>query len=115
MDGGVISRDMRGLLLESQREKIVLRSANAIQTPMRFGDGLHDFGLEKSDGLELGLELAAGFAVGGEVVGGQDDSLAGKAVAQGVQRGAALALGSGWSGGARGVLTIDGGTGWMDL
>ena len=89
--------------MDTEREQIVFHGADAIEAPVGVGDGLDGFGFEQALGLELGVELGAGAAIGGEIVFGQDDGLAGEAVAQGVEGGSALAFGGDGAGGAGGV------------
>ena len=60
---------------------------------MGIGDGLDGFGFEQTLGFEVGVELGAALLIGGEVVFGQNDGLAGEAVAEGVARRTALAFG----------------------
>jgi hypothetical protein len=78
---------------------------------MRIGDGLDGFGFEQTLGLELGCELSAMALIGGKVVFGQNDGLAGEAVAKSVERGTGFAPQGDRTRGVGGVLTIDGGPG----
>ena len=55
------------------------------------------------------MEAGAGLLVGLEVVFGEDDGLAGEAVAEGVEGGSALAFGGDGASGAGGVLAVGGG------
>jgi len=73
-------------------------------------DGL---GFEETLGLELGVELGAVLLVGGEIVFGKNDGLAGEAVAQGVEPDPAFAFGDDGTGRAGSVPAVDGGSGFF--
>jgi hypothetical protein len=60
------------------------------------------------------VELSAVVLIGGEIVFGQNDGLAGEAVAQGVEPNPALAFGGYGSGGACGIFAVDGGSRFSD-
>ena len=73
-------------------------------------DGL---GFEEALGLELGVELGAVVFIGGEIVFGQNDRLAGEAVAESVERDSAFAFGDDGTGRAGSVPAVDGGSGFF--
>src|SRR5271165_4043466 len=83
----------------AEGEQGLLHSAEAVETPGAVGDGLDQLALHSGLGLEVVEEAAAEFVVGGAVFGGDDDGLAGEAVAEGVHAGALLALGGARAGG----------------
>ena len=71
------------MLMNAEREEVVFHGPDAVETPVGVGDGLDGFGFEQAVGLELGMELSAGVSIDGEIVFGQNDGLAGEAVAEG--------------------------------
>ena len=85
----------------------VLHGTAAIETPLLIGVALGELALEITLGFEADEELFGEAHIDLQVFSGQHDGLAGEAVAQGVQRCAALALGRDGSSGVGGVLTID--------
>ena len=61
----------------------------------RFTTDLPRVGFQDASRFELVMKLAAGILVGGEVVAGEHDGLAGESVAEGVQGGSGFGFGLG--------------------
>ena len=108
VDGGVIRGQAAREFLEAEREEIIFRGADAVEAPVGVGDGLDSLGFEQTLRLELGVELGAMLLIGCEIVFGQNDGLAGEAVAESVEGRSALAFGGDWTSGAGGVFAVDG-------
>src|SRR5580700_7388716 len=92
------SGDGVGVALDGEGEEIGFEHGDAVESPEGVGEGLDQVGFG-----------VYGFyvMVGVEVLVGQDDDLAGEAVAEGVERRAAFALLSFGSGGVLGVGAVD--------
>ena len=95
-----------GVFLNSQREEIAFHGADAIETPKSVGDGLNGSGFEQSFRLQLGEDLGAGVLIRGQIVAGENDGLAGEAVAESIEQDSSFAFGRDGSSGAGGVLAV---------
>src|SRR6266446_1196095 len=89
----------------------MLERGNTVEPPLGVGEGLDELLFEGADGLVV-FEVSVGeVLVGDEILGGQDDGLAGEAVTIGVQ-GRSLFAGFGFgAGGMSRVGAIAGGGG----
>jgi hypothetical protein len=74
-----------GLVGRAQTEEIVFESADAVLPPGGVRQGLDQLGFSGSFGVVLGFETLDVLLIGFEVVGGEDDGLAGESVAEGIQ------------------------------
>jgi len=66
-------------------EEVVFQGVDALEPPVGVGDGLDAFGFEQTLRLQLGVELGAVLLIGVEIIRGEHDGLAGKAVTKGVE------------------------------
>ena len=94
--------------VEAEGEEVGFHGSDAVEAPGSVGDGLSEVGFGGALGLVLEVEGLGVLLVGGEVVGGQDDDLAGEAVAEGVHGGTLFAGGGFGAGGFGGVGAVDG-------
>ena len=106
---GVIDVGAFGVLLEAEGEEVGFHGAEAVEAPGGVGEGLGEVGFGGALGQVFGVEGLGVFLVGCEVVGGEDDDLAGKAVAEGVYGGTLFAGGGFGAGGFGGVGAVDDG------
>ncbi len=89
--------------MDAERQKVGFESGDAIDAPGCVGEGLDDLCFERAFGPEIVKEAAGVVLVGGVVLGGKDDDVAGESMAEGVEGGALFA---GWGAGAGGVLGV---------
>jgi hypothetical protein len=81
---GVIGGNAGFVFGDAEREKVGLEGGDEIEAPGGVGERLDELRFERAGGLEV-IEEAVGVAlVNGTVLGGQDDGVAGEAVAEGV-------------------------------
>ena len=109
LDFRVSGIDVFGLFVDAEGEKISFESGDAVDAPRCIGEGLHELLFEGACGPEIVEEaLGVGF-VGGVVLGGKDDDVAGEAVAESVEGGTLFAGRGAWAGGVLGVGAVNGG------
>src|SRR5260370_16741913 len=80
VDFRVFGNNVIGVLGEAQGEEIVFQGRNAVQAPGGVGDGLHELFFDHAFRLQVVEETLGEALVGGEVLGGEDDGVAGEAV-----------------------------------
>ncbi len=83
---GFIGVDGIKMVLGGEGEESGLGGGNAVEAPGGVAELLDELFFERTFGLELVDEAFEVALVGGLVLGGQDDDVAGEAVAQSVQR-----------------------------
>jgi hypothetical protein len=98
MGFGMFGTDGVGVFVEAEADQIMLERRNTVEPPRGIGEELDKLFFESADGLVVVDESADEGLVGIQVLGGQDDGLAGQAVTIGVQ-GRALFAGYGFGAG----------------
>jgi hypothetical protein len=102
--------DVVGLFVDAERKEVSFESGDAIDTPGCVGEGLHELLFERALGLEIVEEALGVVCIGGVVLGGKDDDVAGESMAECVEGGALFAGRGAGAGGVLGVGPIDIGT-----
>ena len=107
-ESGALNRIDRGreLFELSEREDIEFGLAGAFETPLGGADGVGKHVFDGAAGGEFGEELGAEGVVSSMVLTGEDEELAGEAVADGVEGGSVLAIGGAGSGGELRVFLV---------
>jgi len=106
---GVTGGDAGFVFGDAEREEVGLEGGDAIEAPGGVGERLNQLLFEGAGGLEV-IEEAVGVAlVSGVVLCGQNDGVAGEAMAEGVQLRALFAGVGAGAGGFLGIGLVDGG------
>ncbi len=95
---------------DAEREKVGLDGRGAVHAPRGVDERLDELCFGGAVGLVFIEESPRVALVCGYVFGGQDDGLAGEAVAERVQFRALLAGLGAWAGGMLGIFSVNGGT-----
>ena len=82
---GVFGDDAVLVLGEADSEQSTLERGDSVHAPGGIGEGLDQVLLEDAFGLEINEETISEGLIGDEILGGQDDGVAGQSVAHGVQ------------------------------
>ena len=83
---GMFRGDAVRVLIEAEADQIMLERGNTVEPPRGVGEGLDELFFDDVDGFVAVEERAGEVLVSGEVLGWQDDGLAGQAVTVGVER-----------------------------
>jgi len=78
-------REGSDLVRRSRGRAVVFERGDAVESPRRVNEGLHELFLEDADGFEVVEELLCEVLVRVEILGGEDDRVAGQAMSHGVQ------------------------------
>ena len=103
LDFGGVGRVVVGMFVVADTDGVEFDGAGAVEAPVVLGDGDGELGFFGAFGLEGGEHAGFEGLVCAAVVVGEDEELAGEAVAGGVEAGAGFA---GFGAGARGVLGV---------
>ena len=112
LDFRVSGGDIGRLFVDAESKKISFKSGDAIDAPGSIGEGLNELLLEGAFGLEVGEEALGVRFIGGVVLSGQDDDVAGESMAEGVEGGTLFTGGGAGAGGVLGVGAVGFGAGW---
>src|ERR1700732_2911581 len=77
---GMFGGDGVGVLIEAEGDQITLQRGYTVESPRGVGEELDEVFFEGADGLVVVEESASYVLIGNQVLGGQDDCLAGQAV-----------------------------------
>ena len=83
--GGVVITELAGVGLDTEGEDVVFDGFDAVETPVFVGDLAEDLGFEEVFGFVCFLEFSVVSVIGGAIFAGEEDSLAGEAMAESVE------------------------------